>query len=265
MSGARVAIVVFPGANCDRDTAHAVGGVLGARVDMVWHAERALPPVDLVILPGGFSYGDYLRPGAIARFAPVMGAVERFAARGGAVLGICNGFQILTEVGLLPGALRPNESGRFVCRDVLVEVDPRAHAQGAPLLSRFAPRERACLPVAHRDGNFTVDPETLARLEARGQVLLRYVDDDGAVRARAGLNGSLGAVAAVANEAGNVVGMMPHPERAAEALLAGPRGRRGGDGAPAGRRMLAGLLAHVAGRAVEASRLGAAPARAVSP
>ena len=248
----RVSIVVFPGATCDRDTRRAFGDVLGARVDMVWHAERALPATDLVVLPGGFSYGDYLRPGAIARFAPVMNAVAGFAARGGAVLGICNGFQVLTEAGLLPGALRPNHHGRFVCRDVLVEVDPRAHAAGAPLLAALAAGERLCLPVAHHDGNFTADPATLARLERRGQILLRYVDDDGVVRPRAGLNGSLGAVAAVANEAGNVVGMMPHPERAAEALLAGPRGRRASGGAPAGRRLLADLLGHVVGAAVTA-------------
>jgi phosphoribosylformylglycinamidine synthase len=201
----RIAVVVFPGSNDDRDAALALE-TLGAEPTLVWHAERSLPDVGAVVLPGGFSYGDYLRCGAIARFAPVMDAVARFAADGGLVLGICNGFQILCEAGLLPGALRPNESLSFVCHDVSLVVE-RADT---PFTSRCDPGQRLAIPVKHGEGCYFADGPLLAHLEANGQIVLRYEDNP---------NGSVGDIAAVTNEARNVLGLMPHPEHAADQLL----------------------------------------------
>jgi phosphoribosylformylglycinamidine synthase len=220
VSAPAVAVVTFPGSNDDRDAAHALE-LLGADARLVWHAEPALPEdVAAVVLPGGFSYGDYLRCGAIARFAPVMDAVRAFAAAGGPVLGICNGFQILCEAGLLPGVLRPNRQLEFVCRDVTVRVE---HGDCA-FLRGCAPGEELVIPVKHGEGCWYADPPLLAALEERGQVVLRYTED---------VNGSVGAVAGVVNEAGNVLGLMPHPEHAVDPLL-GPTG-----GVP----ILEGLLA----------------------
>jgi phosphoribosylformylglycinamidine synthase subunit PurQ / glutaminase len=201
----RIAVVVFPGSNDDRDAALALER-LGAEPTLVWHADPALPEVAAVVLPGGFSYGDYLRCGAIARFAPVMDAVSRFAAEGGLVLGICNGFQVLCEAGLLPGALRPNASLSFVCRDVELVVE----RTDTPFTSRCEPGRSLTIPVKHGEGCYFADGPLLARLEANGQIVLRYVDNP---------NGSIGDIAAVTNEARNVFGLMPHPEHAVDPLL----------------------------------------------
>jgi phosphoribosylformylglycinamidine synthase I len=200
-----IAVLVFPGSNDDRDAALALEG-LGAEPVLVWHAEPELPEVGAVVLPGGFSYGDYLRCGAIARFAPVMDAVQRFAGDGGLVLGICNGFQVLCEAGLLPGALRPNESLSFVCRDVALRVE-RADT---PFTTRVEPGQSLTIPIKHGEGCYFADEELLAELEADGQVVLRYEDNP---------NGSIADVAGVTNREGNVFGLMPHPEHAVDPLL----------------------------------------------
>jgi len=201
----RIAVVTFPGSNDDRDAALALDR-LGADATLVWHAERELPDVAAVVLPGGFSYGDYLRCGAIARFAPLMEAVRRFAAEGGLVLGICNGFQVLCEAGLLPGVLRPNASLSFVCRDVAVCLE-RADT---PFTTRAEPGQSLTLPVKHGEGCYFADAELLRELDANGQILLRYEENP---------NGSVAAIAGVANETTNVFGLMPHPEHAVDALL----------------------------------------------
>jgi phosphoribosylformylglycinamidine synthase subunit PurQ / glutaminase len=201
----RIAVVVFPGSNDDRDAALAFDS-LGAEPVLVWHAEPELPAVGAVALPGGFSYGDYLRCGAIARFAPVMDAVQRFADDGGLVLGICNGFQVLCEAGLLPGALRPNQSLSFVCRDVPLRVERTT----TPFTTRAEPGQRLTIPVKHGEGCYFADEELLAELDANGQVVLRYEENP---------NGSVADVAGVANRDGNVFGLMPHPEHAVDPLL----------------------------------------------
>ena len=205
MSRPRIAVVVFPGSNDDRDAQLALDE-LGADTVLVWHAEEVLPDVSAIVLPGGFSYGDYLRCGAIARFAPVMGAVQRFAAGGGLVLGICNGFQVLCEAGLLPGALRPNASLEFVCRDVPVVVEQA----DTSFTSRCEPDQELTMPVKHGEGCYFADGALLTQLEANGQIALRYADNP---------NGSIGDIAAVINEDGNVFGLMPHPEHAVDPLL----------------------------------------------
>ncbi len=209
MSGPRpkIAIVAFPGSNDDRDTAWALAAV-GAEPVPVDHRERTLPDIEAVVLPGGFSYGDYLRCGAIARFAPAMDAVSAFAAGGGPVLGICNGFQILCEAGLLPGVLRPNASLEFVCRDIAVQVE----RTGTILTSRCEPGQRLTLPVKHGEGCWFAHPELLARLDDAGQIVLRYAEGENP-------NGSVADVAGVSNEGGNVIGLMPHPEHAVDPLL----------------------------------------------
>jgi phosphoribosylformylglycinamidine synthase len=210
-----IPVVVFPGSNDDRDAADALA-VLGAEAPRVWHTEESLPDgTSAVVLPGGFSYGDYLRCGAIARFSPVMRSVQAFAAEGGLVLGICNGFQILTEAGLLPGALRPNASLAFVCRDVPLTVE----TVSSPFTSRCAVGDVLTIPVKHGDGCYVAEPGQLAELEAAGQVVLRYA-------AGANPNGSMGDVAGVTNVAGNVMGLMPHPEHAVDPLLGSTDGSR---------------------------------------
>jgi phosphoribosylformylglycinamidine synthase I len=201
----KIAVIVFPGSNDDRDAALALDR-LGADPVLVWHAEPELPAVRAVVLPGGFSYGDYLRCGAIARFAPVMGPVRRFADGGGLVLGICNGFQVLCEAGLLPGALRPNASLSFVCRDVAVRVD----GADTPFTTAAPRGRRLTIPVKHGEGCYFAGEELLAELEANGQVVLRYEENP---------NGSIGDVAGVASAEGNVFGLMPHPEHAVDPLL----------------------------------------------
>jgi phosphoribosylformylglycinamidine synthase subunit PurQ / glutaminase len=201
----RIAVVTFPGSNDDYDAALALER-LGADATLVWHSEPELPDVAGVVLPGGFSYGDYLRCGAIARFAPVMGAVRRFADGGGLVLGICNGFQVLCEAGLLPGVLRPNASLSFVCRDVGLRIE---HAD-TPFTRRAKPAQTLTIPVKHGEGCYVADAGLLAELEANGQVVLRY---------EANPNGSIADIAGVANETNNVFGLMPHPEHAVDPLL----------------------------------------------
>ncbi|HEY8394554.1 MAG TPA: phosphoribosylformylglycinamidine synthase subunit PurQ [Thermaerobacter sp.] len=216
----RFAVVRFPGSNCDGDVARVLHEVLGQEVRFVRHDCRDLSGFAGVVLPGGFAYGDYLRPGALAARAPVMEAVRAFAAQGGPVLGICNGFQILCEAGLLPGALRPNAGLRFLCHPVWVRVENRC------AVTRDCPPGRLLrLEIAHGEGAYYLPPEELARLEARGQVVLRYVDAGGEATPAANPNGSVANIAGVCNETGNVVGIMPHPERAVDELLGSTDGR----------------------------------------
>ncbi|TMF48995.1 MAG: phosphoribosylformylglycinamidine synthase subunit PurQ [Chloroflexi bacterium] len=211
----RTGIVVFPGTWSDRDCFHAVGEILGEPVRYVDHRERALDDLELVVLPGGFSYGDYLRCGAIARFAPVMEAVADFANRGGLVLGICNGFQILQEARLLPGALLRNASCEFRCEWVHLRVEQSDSA----FTLDCRPGQVLRIPISHGEGNFFADAATLESLERAGRVVFRYCAPDGRVTAAANPNGSFGNIAGISNARGNVIGMMPHPERACEALL----------------------------------------------
>jgi len=218
----RVAVVVFPGSNCDEDAAIAARAILDAEVRMVRYDERALGDPDLVILPGGFSYGDYLRSGAMARFSPVMESVAAFAATGGAVLGICNGFQILCEAGLLPGAMLRNAGLRFVCRDVWLRVESKR----TPFTLAINRGDVLRMPIAHGDGNWTADPSVFSEMKARDQIVFRYVSPDGLQGGSANPNGSLDDVAGICNVEGNVVGLMPHPERAADAVLGGTDGAR---------------------------------------
>jgi phosphoribosylformylglycinamidine synthase subunit PurQ / glutaminase len=208
-------VVVFPGSNCDHDAYHAIGTVLGQPVEYLWHQSENLAGFDAVVLPGGFSYGDYLRTGAIARFSPVMKAIERFARRGGLVLGVCNGFQILLEAGLLPGAVLRNRGLRFICRPVHLRVETTA----TPFTSAARPGQVLEIPIAHSDGNYFTDERTLRELERHGQIVFRYVTAEGAVTAAANPNGSLAHIAGIANRERNVLGLMPHPERAVEAAL----------------------------------------------
>jgi phosphoribosylformylglycinamidine synthase len=218
------AVIVFPGSNCDRDLAEALRIASGREPDMVWHRETALPEgLDLIAVPGGFSYGDYLRAGAMAANSPVVRAVKEAAERGVMVLGICNGFQVLTEAGLLPGALMRNAGIRFVCRDVGLRVE---NSQSV-FTSRFEAGEEVVMPVAHHDGNYQADAETLGRLEAEGRIAFRYTGD---------VNGSAHDIAGILNAQGNVLGMMPHPERAVEPA----------HGLADGRRMFEGLIGSLA-------------------
>jgi phosphoribosylformylglycinamidine synthase len=201
----RVGVVVFPGSNCEHDVVEAIEG-LGGRAELVWHGTRSLSHVDSVVLPGGFAHGDYLRPGALARFSPVMDAVRSFAVDGGPVLGVCNGFQILTEAGLLPGALQKNAHLKFVCTTVSVRIEP-----SRAFISRLTqPGTVLRLPINHFEGNFACQPDTLARLRAEGRIVARYCENP---------NGSVDDIAGITNEGGNVVGLMPHPERAYDKLL----------------------------------------------
>jgi phosphoribosylformylglycinamidine synthase subunit PurQ / glutaminase len=207
----RVGVVTFPGSLDDRDALHAIE-LMGGEAVPIWHAERDLHAADAVILPGGFSYGDYLRCGAIARFAPVMDAVGRFAARGGPVLGICNGFQILCESGLLPGALIRNRSLRFVCREVWLRVE----TSQTPVTADLSPGETIQMPVKHGEGQFVATPSQLAEIEGGGLVVFRYASSQGIVDDAHNPNGATNAIAGVRNVAGNVVGLMPHPEHAVD-------------------------------------------------
>jgi phosphoribosylformylglycinamidine synthase subunit PurQ / glutaminase len=219
--GPRVAVIVFPGTWSDRDFAH-VAGLVGWDARLVWHTETDLGDVDAVVLPGGFAHGDHLRTGAIARFSPVMRAVEAFAAAGGPVLGSCNGFQILTEAGILPGVLLRNEHLEFRCDWQPLRVERGAGAW----LGGLAPGETIRLPISHGEGRYYADPPVLDELEATGRVVLRYADANGRVSPDGNPNGSLRSIAGIVNERGNVLGMMPHPERAAEAEVGGTDGLR---------------------------------------
>ncbi len=230
----RVAVVTYPGSNCDHDLYHAVKQV-GGNPEFRWHRDRGLDGIDAVMLSGGFSYGDYLRAGAIARFSPIMEDVVPFAEAGGPVVGICNGFQILCEAGLLPGALVRNESLRFQSEDCRMRVE----RTDTPFTSGYEPGQVIRVPLAHAEGNYRVDDETLGRLEGDGRVLFRYVDARGEATPEANPNGSTANIAGILNDAGNVMGMMPHPERAMESLLGST------DGVP----LFESLVASLAGSA----------------
>lgn len=215
-------IVVFPGSNCDHDAYHAAKHVLHQNAEFLWHKETDLKNSDAVILPGGFSYGDYLRTGAIARFSPIMNEVIRFAQKGGVVMGICNGFQILCESGLLPGVLLRNQSLLFACKHVNLRVEN--------IDSRFTSELKIgdvlSIPIAHGDGNYFAEADVIKSLEGNGQVLFRYCDKQGMLTAESNPNGSVNNIAGIVNKAGNVMGMMPHPERACESQLGSADGKK---------------------------------------
>jgi phosphoribosylformylglycinamidine synthase len=215
-------IVVFPGSNCDHDVYHVAKHVLGHEAAFLWHKDSGFAGVDCVVLPGGFAHGDYLRTGAIARFSPIMKAVEAFAARGGMVLGICNGFQVLTEAGLLPGALVRNAGLKYICQDIHV----RAERQDTPYTSRIKQGTVLKIPIGHGEGCYFAPEEMLKELEEKRQVVFRYCDESGQVTAGSNPNGSLRAIAGVCNARGNVLGLMPHPDRCAEEVLGNAHGRR---------------------------------------
>ncbi|HSK19002.1 MAG TPA: phosphoribosylformylglycinamidine synthase subunit PurQ [Longimicrobiales bacterium] len=211
----RAAIVTFPGSNCDYDCYKAVTDVLGEDAYFVWHREESVGDCDLVILPGGFSYGDYLRAGAIARFSPIMSDVQRFAAEGGYVLGVCNGFQVLCEAGMLPGALIRNRSLKFQGERVYIRVENTDTA----FTAHYEPGQLLHLHIAHGQGNYVAEPDIIERLEAERRVIFRYVDESGQATDEGNANGSMNNIAGIINEQGNVLGLMPHPERSVEALL----------------------------------------------
>lgn len=215
-------VIVFPGSNCDHDCYHVVKHVFGQEAEYVWHKSTSLKGFDCVILPGGFSYGDYLRTGAIASSSPVMSEVVSFANKGGLVIGICNGFQILTEAGLLPGVLMRNKGLKFICKHVSLRVDNAS----SPFTRAYKKGQTVDIPIAHADGNYFASPETISLLEDSGRVAFRYATPDGLVNGEANPNGSLSNIAGILNENGNVLGMMPHPERACEGEL-GPLDGRG--------------------------------------
>ena len=208
-------VVVFPGSNCDEDIVYAMQSILGQNVEKIWHKDQNLHGADFIILPGGFSYGDYLRSGAIARFSPVMEQVQKHAASGGYVLGICNGFQILAEAGLVPGALLRNDRQLFICDNVFLKPENTL----SPLNAGLDTERVYKIPIAHAEGRYFADEKTLDQLEANGQVLFRYCTEAGLVLPEGNPNGSARNIAGVSNRAGNVMGMMPHPERAASELL----------------------------------------------
>jgi phosphoribosylformylglycinamidine synthase len=217
----RFGVVVFPGSNCDHDAYHAAAHVFDQQARFIWHEEESVGDVDVVIVPGGFSYGDYLRSGAIARFSPIMQDVMRFAEEGGLVFGICNGFQILCEAGLLPGTLMRNESLRFICKDTTL----RAENADTPFTNALTEGQVVTIPLSHGEGRYYADDEVLDRIEANNQVLFRYSTSEGDVTDDANPNGSVHGIAGIVNEAGNVCGLMPHPERCVESLLGGDDGR----------------------------------------
>ncbi len=229
-----IAVVVFPGSNADFDALHATRDVLGANARYVFHKEASLGAVDAVIIPGGFSYGDYLRTGAIACFSPIAAAIRSFAAQGGPVLGICNGFQILTEMHLLPGVLTRNKHLRFECRDVHVRVEGRG-----PFTNTIPVGSVLRLPIAHAEGRYHCDAATLSRLQKNDQIAFRYCDAQGKVEGVPTVNGSIDEIAGIYNEQKNVLGLMPHPERASEAIL----------GSADGFQLFAALRSHLQGKA----------------
>jgi phosphoribosylformylglycinamidine synthase len=208
-------VIIFPGSNCDHDTYNVIAEVARQPVTFLWHDSEDLKGVDAVIVPGGFAYGDYLRTGAIARFSPVMQSVREFANGGGLVLGICNGFQILTESGLLPGALMRNAGLKYICKQVYL----RTETADSPFTNQLEKGQVLQIPIGHMEGNYFCDPETLARLEAEDRIAFKYATSDGEVTPEANPNGSLGNIAGILNEGRNVLGMMPHPDRSSEAML----------------------------------------------
>jgi|SRR3972149_612782 len=214
-------VVIFPGSNCDHDCYYALKHVLQQEVEFIWHKTSSLDNFDCLILPGGFSYGDYLRCGAIARFSPVMPALIKFARSGGLLLGICNGFQILLEAGMLPGAMLPNNTLKFICQDVYLQVE-NYHT---PFTCLGAKGQVMKMPIAHGQGNYFISAAGLRELEEKGQIVFRYSTQQGVITAEANPNGSLGNIAGICNPEGNVLGMMPHPERCAEDILGNTDGR----------------------------------------
>ncbi len=214
-------VVVFPGSNCDRDTLYALKDVLGQDAFFLWHKDHDLRGADAIVLPGGFAYGDYLRVGAIARFSPLMSEVKEFADRGGMVLGICNGFQVLLEMGLVEGVMIRNRHLKFLCQHVHIRVENERTA----FTNKARKSQVLRLPIAHFDGNYFAPAETLKALEREGRVVFRYTDENGNATEEANVNGSLHSIAGIVNRAGNVMGLMPHPERASEELLGGADGR----------------------------------------
>ncbi len=217
----RFGVIVFPGSNCDADVFHVVDRVIEQPVEYVWHKNQDISEFDCLVLPGGFSYGDYLRAGAIARFAPVMERVKEFAQEGKLILGICNGFQILCEIGLLPGALHSNESTKFECKDVYVKT---LNVE-TPFTNLIQQDQVLRIPIAHAEGNYYASGETLEKLRDNDQVVFRYTNEEGRATAEANPNGSVYNIAGICNERGNVLGMMPHPERCAEEILGNTDGR----------------------------------------
>ncbi|MCH7777774.1 MAG: phosphoribosylformylglycinamidine synthase subunit PurQ [Gemmatimonadetes bacterium] len=222
----KAAVIVFPGSNCDRDVKVALAASTGTEPFMVWHRDQELPDVDLIVIPGGFSYGDYLRPGAMAVHSPIMAEVVARARGGVPVLGICNGFQILTEAALLPGVLMPNATLKFVCKDVYLKVENNR----TPFTAKYGLGQVIRIPIAHHEGSYFADDETLAGISDRGQVALRYCQPSGEVDDDANPNGSIANIAGLFNETGTVLGLMPHPERLAESLLGGTDGKAMFDG-----------------------------------
>jgi phosphoribosylformylglycinamidine synthase I len=218
----KAAVIVFPGSNCDRDVKVAIERVIDGEVSLIWHADATVPAVDVIVLPGGFAYGDYLRTGAMAAHSHVMRDVVAKANAGTPVIGICNGFQVLCESGLLPGVLMRNASLKYVCRDVWLKVEQTA----TPFTGRFTPGETIRLPIGHGEGNYYADDATLDRLEAEGRVVFRYVDQAGNATAEANPNGSQRNIAGICDPSRRVVGLMPHPERLIEPLLGGIDGRK---------------------------------------
>ncbi|MEZ5923084.1 MAG: phosphoribosylformylglycinamidine synthase subunit PurQ [Hyphomicrobiaceae bacterium] len=217
----RSAVIVFPGSNCDRDVAIALEQATGRKADMVWHGDSSVPKTDLIVLPGGFSYGDYLRCGAMAAHSAIMKDVVAKAKAGTPVLGICNGFQILCESGLLPGVLMRNASLKYVCKDVTLRIE----RNDTIYTNRFHNKGLAVMPIAHGEGNFFADEKTLARIEGEGQVAFRYADADGEITPAANPNGARNNIAGIVDATGRVLGLMPHPERLADPLLGGTDGR----------------------------------------
>lgn len=217
----RFGVIVFPGSNCDRDCVHVLRAALGQDVDELWSGDATVSGADVLILPGGFAYGDYLRAGAVAATAPIMPAVRDFADRGGPVLGICNGFQVLLEAGLLPGAMLRNASLQFRCRPIRIRVE----STRTPFTQMLREGQILRIPIAHGEGNYYTPQTLAARLETEGRIVFRYCEADGRVTAEANPNGSLRNIAGVSNAVGNVVGLMPHPERASEAVLGSTDGR----------------------------------------
>jgi phosphoribosylformylglycinamidine synthase len=214
-------IIVFPGSNCDHDCYHVLKHVLGQEVEFIWHKQAQLNEYDCIILPGGFSYGDYLRPGAIARFSPVMDQIIEYTQQGKLLLGICNGFQVLLELGLLPGAMRDNRDLKFICEYVNIRVENNT----TPFTLNCSSGQTLRIPIAHMQGNYYVDAATLSRMRLKGQIVFRYCSADGKVDATANPNGSLDNIAGICNPQGNVLGMMPHPERCVENILGSPDGK----------------------------------------
>ena len=214
-------VVIFPGSNCDHDCYYVIESVIGQPVDFIWHQDTAVKNFDAIILPGGFAYGDYLRTGALARFSPVMGAIRDFAGRGGLVFGICNGFQILCEAGLLPGALLRNVGMKYLCKFLHL----RTETTNTPFTNLLSKGQLLHIPIGHGDGNYFADPEALARIEGNDQVVFRYADSTGKITRDANPNGSLNNIAGIVNEGRNVLGMMPHPDRASESILGSADGK----------------------------------------